>query len=149
MTFQLTLTHFDSLWLWRWLPHMLSKRQSLLTTVLLRTTFTWTIMFILLINAIVINTRMSSLAINGNISIRWHIQATNHKRWRFLMLTTTPVSEKRKQIFPLRFSKSCYEWSYIKLKLIRFEEFFAMLRSRFISQVNCYYLSGALLFGLA
>ena len=34
----------QSLWLWRWLPHRLSKRQSLsTTTVLFRTTFTRTI----------------------------------------------------------------------------------------------------------
>ena len=37
------LTWYISLWLWRSLPHGLSKRQSLLTTtVLFRTTFTWT-----------------------------------------------------------------------------------------------------------
>ena len=35
------LTWYNSLWLWRWLPHRLSKRQSLsTTTVLFRTTFT-------------------------------------------------------------------------------------------------------------
>ena len=35
---------YNSLWLWRWLPHRLSKRQSLpTTTVLFRTTFTRTI----------------------------------------------------------------------------------------------------------
>ena len=32
-----------------WLPHRLSRRQSLLTTVLFKTTFTWTIMLNLLI----------------------------------------------------------------------------------------------------
>ena len=37
------LTWYNSFWLWRWLPHKLSKRHSLLTTALLRTTFTWTI----------------------------------------------------------------------------------------------------------
>ena len=31
------LTWYNSLWLWRWLPHRLSKRQSLSTTVLFRT----------------------------------------------------------------------------------------------------------------
>ena len=37
------------LWLWRWLPHRLSKRQSLsTTTVLFRTTFTRTIILNLL-----------------------------------------------------------------------------------------------------
>ena len=34
------LTWYNSLWLWRWLPHRLLKRQSLSTTVLFRTTFT-------------------------------------------------------------------------------------------------------------
>ena len=35
------LTWYNSLWLWRWLPHRLSKRQSLSTTIVLfRTTFT-------------------------------------------------------------------------------------------------------------
>ena len=34
------LTWYNSFWLWRWLPHRLSKRQSLsTTTVLFRTTF--------------------------------------------------------------------------------------------------------------
>ena len=38
------LTWYNSLWLWRWLPHRLSKRHSLsTTTVPTRTTFTWTI----------------------------------------------------------------------------------------------------------
>ena len=38
------MTWYNSLWLWRWLPHRLSKRQSLsTTTVLFRTTFTRTI----------------------------------------------------------------------------------------------------------
>ena len=40
----LRFTWYNSLWLWRWLPHRLSKRQSLsTTTVLFRTTFTRTI----------------------------------------------------------------------------------------------------------
>ena len=40
----LTKILFESLWLWRWQPHRLSKRQSLsTTTVLFRTTFTRTI----------------------------------------------------------------------------------------------------------
>ena len=44
------LTWYNSLWLWRWLPHRLSKRQSLsTTTVLLRTTFTRTIKLSLLL----------------------------------------------------------------------------------------------------
>ena len=39
------LMWFNSLWLWRWLPNRLSKHHSLsTTTVLFRTTFTWTIM---------------------------------------------------------------------------------------------------------
>ena len=43
------LTWYNSLWLWRWLPHRLSKRQSLsTTTVLFRTTFTRTIILNLL-----------------------------------------------------------------------------------------------------
>ena len=43
-------SHFQSLWLWRWLPHRLSKRQSLsTTTALFRTTFTWTIKLNLLL----------------------------------------------------------------------------------------------------
>ena len=38
------LPWYNSLWLWRWLPHRLSKRQSLsTTTVVFRTTFTRTI----------------------------------------------------------------------------------------------------------
>ena len=37
------LTRYNSLWLWRWQPHRLSKRQSPSTTVLFRTTFTQTI----------------------------------------------------------------------------------------------------------
>ena len=48
-----TATHptwYDSLWLWRWLLHRLSKRQSLsTTTVLFRTTFTRTIKLNLLL----------------------------------------------------------------------------------------------------
>ena len=37
-------SHLQSFWLWRWVPHRLSKRQSLsTTTVLFRTTFTRTI----------------------------------------------------------------------------------------------------------
>ena len=44
------LTWYNSLWLWRWLPHRLSKRQSLsATTVLFRTTFTRTIKLSLLL----------------------------------------------------------------------------------------------------
>ena len=44
------LTWYNSLWLWRWLPHRLSKRQSLsTTTVLFRTTFTRTIKLNLLL----------------------------------------------------------------------------------------------------
>ena len=40
----------NSLWLWRWLPHRLSKRQSLsTTTVIFRTTFTQTIKLNLLL----------------------------------------------------------------------------------------------------
>ena len=40
---------YCQLWLWRWLPHGLSNRQSLTTTtVLFRTTFTWTIILNLL-----------------------------------------------------------------------------------------------------
>ena len=43
------LTWYNSLWHWGWLPHKLSKCQSLLTTtVLFRTTFTRTIMLSLL-----------------------------------------------------------------------------------------------------
>ena len=51
-THQLLITslHSQSLWLWRWLPHRLSKRQSLpTTTVLFRTTFTRTIKLNLLL----------------------------------------------------------------------------------------------------
>ena len=41
---------YNQLWLWRWLPHSLSKGQSMsTTTVLFRTTITWTIMLKLLI----------------------------------------------------------------------------------------------------
>ena len=44
------LTWYNSLWLWRWLPHRLSKRQSLsTTTVLFRTTITRTIKLNLLL----------------------------------------------------------------------------------------------------
>ena len=43
------MTWYKSLWLWRWLPRRLSKRQSLSTTTLLfRTTFTQTIILNLL-----------------------------------------------------------------------------------------------------
>ena len=42
------LMWYNSLWLGRWLPHRLSKRQSLSTTVLFRTTFIWTIILNLL-----------------------------------------------------------------------------------------------------
>ena len=46
------LTWYNSLWLWRWLPHRLSKHQSLsTTTVLFRTTFTQTIKLNLLLNS--------------------------------------------------------------------------------------------------
>ena len=45
------LTWYNSLWLWRWLPHRLSKRQSLsTTTVLFRTMFTRMINLNLLLN---------------------------------------------------------------------------------------------------
>ena len=45
------LTWYNSLWLWRWLLHRLSKHQSLsTTTVLFRTTFTPTITLDLLLN---------------------------------------------------------------------------------------------------
>ena len=45
------LTWYNSLWLWRWLPHRLLKCQSLsTTTVLSRTMFTRTIILNLLIN---------------------------------------------------------------------------------------------------
>ena len=44
------LKRYNSLWLWRWLPRRLSKRQSLsTTTVLFRTTFTRTIKLNLLL----------------------------------------------------------------------------------------------------
>ena len=44
------LMWYNSLWLWRWLPHRLSKSQSLsTTTVLFRTTFTRTIKLNLLL----------------------------------------------------------------------------------------------------
>ena len=43
------LTWYNSLWVWRWLPHRFSKRQSMsTTTVLFRTTFTRTIILNLL-----------------------------------------------------------------------------------------------------
>ena len=46
----------NSLWLWRWLPHRWSKRQSLSTiTVLFRTTFTRTIKLNLLLNINLVN----------------------------------------------------------------------------------------------
>ena len=47
----MTISYFiNSLWLWRWLPHRLSKCQSLsITTVLFRTTFTQTIKLNLLL----------------------------------------------------------------------------------------------------
>ena len=48
---------FWPLWLWRWLPQRLSKRQSLsTTTVLFRTTFTWTIKFNLLLLLVLMGT---------------------------------------------------------------------------------------------
>ena len=37
------VTWYNSLWLWRWLPHRLSKRHSLSATVLLKTTLTRTV----------------------------------------------------------------------------------------------------------
>ena len=43
------LTQYNSLWLWRWLSHRLSNCKSLTTTVLFRTTLTWTTIFHLLI----------------------------------------------------------------------------------------------------
>ena len=49
------LTWYNSLWLWRWLPHRLSKRQSLsTTTVLFRATFTLTIKLNLQMNVLFI-----------------------------------------------------------------------------------------------
>ena len=46
----------NSLWLWRWLPHRLSKRQSLsTTTVLFRTTFTQMIIFNLLMKWLLVS----------------------------------------------------------------------------------------------
>ena len=48
---------FWPLWLWRWLPHRLLKRQSLsTTTVLFRTTFTRTIKFNLLLLLVLMGT---------------------------------------------------------------------------------------------
>ena len=47
------LTWYNSLWLWRWLLHRLSKRQSLSTTVL--TTFTRTIMLNLLMKWLLVS----------------------------------------------------------------------------------------------
>ena len=48
---------FCPLWLWRWLPHRLLKRQSLsTTTVLFRTTFTRTIKFNLLLLLVLMGT---------------------------------------------------------------------------------------------
>ena len=50
------LTWYSTLWLWRWLPHRLSKGQSLsATTVLFRTTLTRTIVFHLLITSVYLN----------------------------------------------------------------------------------------------
>ena len=43
------LTRYNSLWLWRWLSHRLSNCKSLTTTVLFRTTLTWTTIYHLLI----------------------------------------------------------------------------------------------------
>ena len=50
LTWYHQLTWYNSPWLWRWLPHRLSKRQSLwTTTVLFRTTFIRTIKLNLLL----------------------------------------------------------------------------------------------------
>ena len=48
------LTRHNSLWLWRWLPQRLSKRQSLSKTVLFGTSLTRTMMFHLIIKVIVL-----------------------------------------------------------------------------------------------
>ena len=54
------LTWYNSLWLWRWLSHRLSKHKSLSTTVLFRTTLTRTIIFRLLIGSIHIHNKQSN-----------------------------------------------------------------------------------------
>ena len=56
------------LWLWRWLPHRLSKRQSLpTTTVLFRTTFTQTIKLNLLLKW-VLGSNLSQCSFCYNLS---------------------------------------------------------------------------------
>ena len=56
------------LWLWRWLPHRLSKRQSLpTTTVLFRTTFTQTIELNLLLKW-VLGSNLSQCSFCYNLS---------------------------------------------------------------------------------
>ena len=42
-TCAVVVTWYNSLWLWRWLPHRLSKRHSLSATVLFKTTLTRTV----------------------------------------------------------------------------------------------------------
>ena len=60
---QQVLNEYNSLWLWRWLLHRLSKRQSLsTTTVLLRTTFTWTIKLNLLLKFFFLLVKSYSIA---------------------------------------------------------------------------------------
>ena len=62
-------TWYNSLWLWRWLPHRLSKRQSLsTTTVLFRTTFTRTIKLNLL-SKWLLGSNLSQLF--GLFAFRW------------------------------------------------------------------------------
>ena len=67
------MTWYNSLWLWRWLPHSLLKHQSLSTTVLFRTTFTWTIMLHLLVNIFLFNLSKS----NYKLTLWLRLQSIN------------------------------------------------------------------------
>ena len=100
------LTWYNSLWLWRWLPHRLSKRQSLsTTTVLFRTTFTQTIILNLLIilhfifsfsKPIVIRTvlskTLSTLQFSQDLWSLIHAGGTGISPWELIIMVVLPVS---------------------------------------------------------
>ena len=109
------LTWYNSLWLWRWLPHRLSKRQSLSkTTVLFRTTFTQTIKLNLLLNSssvlwifqkshlpveqVKLRTEFTS-PIAKSISQDYWTQLSLHGTWKPVEGSMSKVANVSQQIF--------------------------------------------------
>ena len=73
-------TWYNSLWLWRWLPHRLSKRQPLSsTTVLFRTTFTRTIKLNLLLKLLWLYSARFHWLLRGHTT--WTIKAISRQKF--------------------------------------------------------------------